>query len=291
VRTFWRALKHPRNALPALGAGSALLAFAISSGASPVSFRNLGGGLLFFFAASIITHIAGSTQELTKRSTLKVNALSTYIEPVATCSALGLTLIMLFSFSTRAAGSILEGEAEASANPARAEQLYRQALRFNATQPPLHFSYGMWLYFNGRSVESLPHLRYAVARGFNSTPCYAFLAEAEKAAGDLQAVGRTTAQAASVYPKSVFARTRHAAALYALGDSDVARGEFHQALAIDERGARGWWQLIQYGRFASAEAASRDKAIASPAELFPSDCVFAVISDEEQSPSTTAMNY
>src|SRR5438132_404256 len=45
--SFLRALKVSPHRLPILGAAGAMLAFAISSGASAASFRFLGGGLIF----------------------------------------------------------------------------------------------------------------------------------------------------------------------------------------------------------------------------------------------------
>src|SRR5258705_9934120 len=73
--TFWRALKHARLALPALGAGSAMLAFAISSGASGSSFRNFGGSLIFFFAAAIIARISAGAE----RSSVKIPTKMVYL--------------------------------------------------------------------------------------------------------------------------------------------------------------------------------------------------------------------
>ena len=57
VRSAWRALRVARGPL-APGAVACLTAFALSSGASMVSFRWMGSGMVFFFAAALVTACA-----------------------------------------------------------------------------------------------------------------------------------------------------------------------------------------------------------------------------------------
>lgn len=63
IVTFWRALRRARRPLTALGSGAGLLAFAVSSGASAFSFRWLGSGLIFFFAAALVSHFASAGEQ------------------------------------------------------------------------------------------------------------------------------------------------------------------------------------------------------------------------------------
>src|SRR5205814_9977436 len=58
----WRVLRHARSPL-ALGAVCSLAAFAVSSGASSASFRWMGGGLIFFFAAALVSHFSARRAE------------------------------------------------------------------------------------------------------------------------------------------------------------------------------------------------------------------------------------
>jgi O-antigen ligase len=60
------ALKRGGRHFQILGASGALLAFALSSGASASSFRYLSGGLIFFFAAALICRHAGETLSIEK---------------------------------------------------------------------------------------------------------------------------------------------------------------------------------------------------------------------------------
>jgi predicted Zn-dependent protease len=125
-------------------------------------------------------------------------------------------------------------------------------------------------------------LRYAVARGYNSSVCYAYLAAAEAGAGELPAAAQTLGEAVRVYPRSVFLRVRHAAALVESGREAEANEEYAAALLLDSRMARGWRQLICFGRNAAKTAAFHDKGIAMAGELSPESCIFAVLDENDR---------
>lgn len=293
--TFLRALRHPTNALPALGAGAGMLAFAISSGASASSFRYFGGGLLFFFAASVVARVAASVKtaraesresSLTSNSSLTPSPSFTFsprARRVLLHSALAVSFVVTFGAALRAAGTVLHGMAQSSADPARAERLYKASLSADAWSAQTHFGYGAWLYARGRAAEAVPQLRYAAARGYNSSTCYARLAAAESEAGDSAAAERTLALAVRAYPRSIFLRVRHAQALEGSNRSAEAALEIAAAELIDSRSARGWRQLIFNDIDAAVEAARRDPAgVAMPGELQPEDAVFAVLQENER---------
>jgi tetratricopeptide (TPR) repeat protein len=189
---------------------------------------------------------------------------------------------MALGFAMRAAGATLRGLAQSSADRGRAERLYRAALGWDASSAQAHYSFGSWLYAQGRAAESLPHLRYAVAGGLNSSLCYAQLAAAETLAGEAAAAVRTLAEAARAYPRSVFLRVRHAAALARAGRASEAEVEMRQALLLDSRAARGWHELIENDIDAAAAAARRDPAVAPPGQLQPSEAVFVVLDEHER---------
>jgi predicted Zn-dependent protease len=171
--------------------------------------------------------------------------------------------------------------AEASADAS--ESLYLRSLRLQGASAPAHFSYGLWLSRNGRAADSVPHLRFAVARGFNSTLGYAYLAGAEEGGGDPAAAERTLAAAVGVYPRSVFLRARHAAALARVGRDAEAELEMVTAVLLDSRAARGWRKLIDDDIDAASEASRRDPhAFAAPGELQPAEAVFAVLRENER---------
>jgi Flp pilus assembly protein TadD len=268
--------------LPALGAAGAMLAFAVSSGASGSSFRYFGGGLVFFFAAAILTRIAAGTQTSAPSKPTKAVHLGSTLRRVMT---LGLCALMLFTtclLSAQGAGTVLHGLAQVSAEPTKAEGYYQSSLRVYPASPATHFGYGIWLYNNRRGAEAVPHLRYAVENGFNSSICYAYLAGAADAAGDSALAERTLATAVRVYPVSVFLLVRHAAALARNGRDSESKEVFSRALSLDPRRARGWQQLIDNDIDAAYLAAKQDPNIALPGELYPDDAVFEVLQENEQ---------
>ncbi len=282
VAALWRALKQRSHILPALGAGGAMLAFAVSSGASASSFRYFGGGLVFFFAAAMLTRIAAGTHSSPHDKSKKLVHLGTTFRRVMPLSLCALMLLTTFLLSAQAAGTVLQGLAEVSSEPAQAERYYRTSLRAYPASAATHFGYGTWLYQNRRGPEAVSHLSYAVENGFNSSICYAYLAGAADAAGDPALAERTLATAVRVYPVSVFLLVRHAAALARNGRNSESKEVFSRALSLDPRRARGWQQLIDNDIDAAYLAAKRDPNIAMPGELYPDDAVFEVLQENEQ---------
>jgi O-antigen ligase len=282
VLTFWRALKHSQYAMPALGAGSAMLAFAISSGASGSSFRNLGSSLLFFFAAANIARIAAGTKGPSRIIPSKTVYLSDLKFRRISLSACTLVIIIVGVVGAQAGGLMLHGLAQSSVDPVLSEHYYSTSLQLYPASAATHFSYGLWLYSKGRSSEAVPHLRDAVDRGFNSSICFAYLAGAEANAGDLSAAERTLASAVKAYPISVFLLVRHAVALARTGRPREAEAEFTKAASLNPRAARGWRQLIDNDIDAAYLAAKQDSSIALPGELAPQTAVFAILKENEQ---------
>jgi O-antigen ligase len=281
VTNFFRALRDRGQTLPVLGAGGAMLAFAISSGASASSFRALGGGLVFFFAAALVCRSAGKVKRSADESTKVV-----YF-PARTLRMIGLTFctLMVISagvFTAQAAGSMLQGVAERSTDAATTEYYYRASLRVYPANTAASFLYGLWLHVNGRSTESVPYLRHAVERGFNTSIAYAYLAAAQESAGSLDEAERTLATAVRVYPASIFLLVRHATALARKGRAADSEVVFSRALALDPRAARGWRQLIDNDIDAAFLAANQDVSIAQPGELAPEAAVFQVLAENEQ---------
>ncbi len=278
MRSAAQAIRYARSPLVP-GALGSLVVFALSSGASSVSFRWAGSGLMFFFAAAIILRCASLSAPHSESSASFAPAFmrGTHV------AALALALLMLVGMSAQAMNVILHGAAQASIDSSDAQQRYAAALFWNPYDAATHYDYGLLLYSTSRPNEAVTHLRYAVQRGFNSSICYEYLAGAEIGAGDMAAAEKTLAYAVSVYPRSVFLRARHAATLAALNKTSEAELERAVALAINPRMARGWQQLIDSGIDSATQAASKNAAgIASPGELLPAEGVFAVLAEDEQ---------
>ena len=288
AKNFWRAMKHRQQALPVLGAAGAMLAFAVSSGASGSSFRYFGGGLLFFFAAAIINRVATPETNSPDSSPRKshqpsppftLNGQLSRVASLCLCAAL---LLVAGVLTAQATGTVLHGLAQSKAEPADAEKYYRASLTAFPSGTATQFSYGLWLHNQRRDEEAVTHLTYAVDHGFNSSLCYAYLAGAQDSAGNELAAEQTLANAVRVYPASVFLLVRHSVALKRTGRGEESKTEFARALLLDQRATRGWQQLIENDIDAALAAAKQDRTIALPGELIPEAAVFEVLQENEQ---------
>ncbi|HYJ45215.1 MAG TPA: O-antigen ligase family protein [Pyrinomonadaceae bacterium] len=277
VVAAWRALRHAESPL-AIGSICSLAAFALSSGASSASFRWMGGGLVFFFAAALVSHFSAPREGAENA----IFRLTPAFARAASLSALAFSLLMLFGRGAQATSAAFQEMTASAQDEEHVEKLFDKALAWNPLDAATHYNFGIWLYLERRASEAVPHLRFAVERGFNASVCYAYLAAAEAGAGDLPAAEETLGRAARVYPRSVFLRVRHASALAEIGRGNEAADEYRAALALNSRMARGWRQLISFGRKAAKAAAFYDKGVAQAGELAPENCIFAVLDENER---------
>jgi tetratricopeptide (TPR) repeat protein len=308
VWAAWLALRRSTSPL-AQGAVSCLAAFAISSGASSISFRWFGSGLVFFFAAALVARLAkvrrqrDAAEVATAKDEIEARARRRAYETAFTLRprlffarlahafparrvyalSLCLSVFVLAAMCVQAANVLMLATAQASgATPARADSLYRSALALNPFDAATHYNYGVWLAMRHRESEAADHLRYALARGFHSSTCYEYLAGAESNDGREDEAERTLAEGVRVYPRSVLMRVSHAASLRRTGRAADADVEMSAALLLDSRAARGWQQLIENDIDAAIAAAKRDPAAtAMPGELQPEEAVFAVLTENE----------
>lgn len=285
VFAAWRALRNSRSPLAA-AAASSLVVFALSSGASSVSFRWMGSGLIFFFAEAVVSRLGDKLKEspsLTDSRAKVESPRSQSLTRVATArtmfAGLALASLALVGFTLQGANSVALAIARGTRDTSLAESRYKLALALNPLDAATRFSYGSWLYAHRRDAESVEHLRYAIARGFNTSTCFQYLAAAEEGSGDMAGAERTLAYGVRVYPRSVFLRARHAAALRRVGRADDAELEMAAAQLIDSSSARGWQQLIENDIDAAVAASKSDPSVAKPGDLMPKDAVFAVLDD------------
>lgn len=275
------ALRRARSPLVP-GAIASLTVFAISSGASSVSFRWMGSGLVFFFAVALVSRFASVEAQVSKSAAIGFAPL---FARRATAAAFIFSLVMLLAMCAQSLNVLMNGAAQESADTVQAESRFRSAVFWNPYDAAAHFNYGMWLYFQGRANEGTPHIRYGVENGINTSTCYVYLAAAETESGDLRAAEATIARAIEVYPRSVLLRIRHASVLIGLGRSQEAQDEYTKALSFNSARARGWWQLICFGKRAASDAAIKDPDnVVLPGDLLPLEAVHFVIAENERRP-------
>lgn len=275
---FWRVLRNSKKALLPAGAGAGMLVFALSSGASSFSFRWMASGLLFFFAAAILTNAHARLRE---RKEASFSFSPTLVRAVPLC-ALALACAFSYNAGARAMNVMHHGAAQQSASAREADEHYRAAISWGPDDAATHFNYGVFLFYRKRVVEAVPHLRYAVARGLNVSACYGYLAAAEAAAGQNDEAEKTLADALKVYPRSIFLRVRYASALADSGKQAESQKEYATALSINPVWARGWWNLMRDGVDAAGAAAHKDFGnITMPGDLWPQNCLFVVLGEQE----------
>lgn len=283
----WRVVRRGNSSL-ALGACGSLLAFALTSGVTSASFRWTGSALIFFFAAALVTRF-GVTKSSDASSTSPATAAVKCLQPVwlkhAAYASATLTFSILCGFLVIAANQISLGMAQNATSPESAVMLARTAYKLNPYDAPTNFTLGGLLYQDGNAADAVPLLRFATERGYNVVSCYAALAMAESAAGDLEAAEKTLAHATKVYPRSIFIRTRHAFALGVIDRHEEAAQQLAFAVKLDSRAAKGWWELHNNGANAAAVAARLDASIAPPRELLPEDCVLMIAGEQKRQQS------
>lgn len=278
---FRRSVRNKPLMLPAWGAAGAMLAFAISSGASASSFRYFGAGLMFFFCAALLVRIAhGKNDDETQPVT--VVQLGHRFCRRAFSGLFACVLLACFMFTAQAAGTMLHGMAQVAPDAARTEDYYRGSLKVFPTNPAAHFSYGLWLGNQHRPAEAVSHLEYATTRGFNSSVCYVYLASAQEAAGDTAASERTLAAAVSAYPSSTFLLARYSSVLERTGQTEKSKSTFAKALLVNPAAALGWQQVIENDIDAAFAAAQKDKHISLPGNLIPQAGLFEILQENER---------
>jgi predicted Zn-dependent protease len=231
-----------------------------------------------FFAAALVSHLAALSSPAPQTESLEVPS----FQRMLPAGAFAFSVLMLVGAVMQALNGVTHAWAQTSGTPFQAERLYRQALRFNPFDAASHFDYGSLLYQQRRYDEAVRHLQYAVGHGFNTSTSYAVLAAAQEEAGDVAASEQTLAVAAKAYPRSTFVLVRHAAALSRLGKHEESERRFAEALAVDERAARGWYQLINFDIDAALSAAQKDSSLAKPGELKPQTAIYVVLKENER---------
>ncbi len=280
----WLALR--RSASPLVpGAISALAIFAINSGASSVSFRWLGSGLIFFFAAAIISRLASAQtkgERVVHPSPLLISG--------ARAVAFAFSILVLCGMSVQALSVVRSGQAQAASDAKSTEKLFNSALFWNPLDGATRFTYGQWLYQQGRHGEAIPHLRYGTDNGVNTSLCYAYLSSAQVKAGAASEAEATLREALKVYPRSVFLNVRLARLLAVQGKESEADEALARAVSIDEASARAWWVLTISGKEAATRAAIENPGrVASPGALWH-EAVFFVLSENEEPALSFAQN-
>ena len=125
----------------------------------------------------------------------------------------------------------------------------------------------------------MPFLKTSIALGAARSVDYSYLASAQTLSGDDEGAASTFAEAALMYPRSVFVLTRYAALLEKAGRGEESRVMRARAEQIDPPAAKTWWTLITKGALAATNDANRDADLAKVMDLQPAAAMYAVLTE------------
>jgi tetratricopeptide (TPR) repeat protein len=276
---FFRALKKRGNvSLPAIGALCGIALFLASSSVTSYSFRMLQNGFVFFFVLGIAARSLLSPKPA--RET-KTPARIRPVLAIAGFSAAALCCCLLGLLSVSRAAAVWYGyEAASAASPEEASLLFSRSIALDDQNASVFTTYGLYCFREGKFAGAPPRFRKAIDLGRATSIDYSYLASAQTLAGDLAGAEASLAEAARVYPVSVFIRTRYAAVLKEAGKSGESDEQLKIALGIDQRQAETWRNLIEDGA-AAASRRSFDKKLLPVMDLRPQNGIYAVLAERE----------
>ena len=272
-----------RAPLITLGALAGLASFLVASFATSYSFRIPINGLCFFFL------IAVSARELftTGSRDARGDGTESKLKPLFVFAGLFVSLSMLI-FSTVRAFSISHfSHCEITNNRGYAVAEITKAIALDPSEPMFRFSYGQELFFSGRYDtrhydEAMYNFRLAIQNGFATTPVYFNLLASEMLARRPDDAVQTFSEALSVYPRSVFLLTAHAAFLKREGDPAAADHEYQKAMAIDPMQAISWQLAHEEGLDLLEKAAHSDTRFLETKRLIPFEGSQALLAFQRQ---------
>jgi tetratricopeptide (TPR) repeat protein len=276
----FRLLRNFRSSSPyAIAAMIGIGAFLVSSLVTSYSFRLIQNGFVFFFVLAVAAKLLlknNKTESPTPVVATKMRMRSALAAGCIACVSLaGLSII-------RVSSTAFTQQANRTASINDALPVYRRAMTLDTTNPEAPYFLGLRLIDAGRYSEAVPYLKESIKVGKARSTDFSFLATAQSLSGDNDGAAQTFAEAAGLYPRSVFVLTRYAALLEANGKTAESRQQFDRAVRIDRRAANTWWALINNG----TQAAS-DLAFKNPDEhevvmdLLPYDAIYAIIAERD----------
>jgi O-antigen ligase len=272
-----RLLKNFRSSSPyAIAAMVGVGAFLVSSLVTSYSFRLIQNGFVFFFVLAVASKLLLKKK---KAKTFTPNKLHMKLALDVACIAC-LSLAVLSA--VRVSSSAFAQQANRTASINDALPIYRRAMTLDTTNPEAPYFLGLRLVDVGRYSDGALNLEKSIRIGKARSTDFSFLATAQTLAGDNAAAERTFAEAAALYPRSVFVLTRYAALLEVNGKTVESAQQFERAARIDKRAANTWWALINKGTQAAADLSFKNPdEYDQIMDLLPYDAIYAVIAERD----------
>ncbi len=276
VGTIIRALKKHDSIPPhAFAASIALLLFLLSSLVTSYSFRLVQNGIVFFFVLAVLVRTVSKT---TAQTPLRQYGSS--LRGFRWCGV-AVAICMMVLCGTRVASVILTKEGHSEPNNDVAKNFYDQARAFDKENPEPAYYLGIRLFKEGRFEESAQLIRESIRIGKASSADYSYLASAQFLAGNINGAEQSLAEAAVMYPHSVFVLARYSVILSLNGKVLESEAVANRARSIDSVSANTWLALIEFGSKKATELAFNDANYKAVMDLEPYDCIYAVISERD----------
>jgi O-antigen ligase len=257
---FFRVLKKRfRVSLVTMGAFAGMALFFASSMVTSYSFRILQNGFVFFvvlgFAAKgLLSSKAGAGARRADGTGPAFMKLGFSAALLCCCllAALSVSRAAGAWYGYKAAGALSIDDASAS---------FSRSYILDDENASVYAVNGLYLFNAGKFPDAAFKFRKAIDVGRATTVDYSYLASSQSLAGDLTGAEASLAEAARIYPYSVFIRTRYAAVLKEAGKQAESDAQFDIAREIDPRQAETWRNLIENGAVAASRSSFDNKLL------------------------------
>ena len=271
-----QAIKQHKSIPPqAIAASVGLVLFLLSSLVTSYSFRLVQNGLVFFFVLAVLRRTAKKSS-----GPLPLSTITFPFKPFRVAGALAcIALIALCGARVASVAIAKAGHTEPDIEAAR--QIYDRARRLDAENPEPAYYLGIRLLKERRYEESAAHLKKSIRIGKAPSVDYSYLATAQFLAGENVAAEETLAEAAMLYPRSVFVLARYSVILSMNGKPEKSIEIADRARSVDAVSANTWLALIEYGPKKASELAFQDTSYKAVMDLEPYDCIYALITERD----------
>jgi|GEM_PF-2016608 len=275
VYYVYRSIRH--SEMPPLFYSSlaGMIGFAISSLFSSFSFRAVQNGFAFAIVFGLALRYLPLRNVESPES--EETALAGVWPKLVFTSSVFLMCVMFVLSSLTGLSRYYQHLAEYSVETSDKVSCLQTSIYLDPENAGALASFATALAFKGDNAAAAKYLNNAIRSGLGVTQIYSQMAGYQLKAGDVQGSQNSMAEAAAVFPRSVFARARYAQILEINGNLHEAATQRSIAEQIDTKQTGGWVTLLRDGDLAAMYASRIDLNIAAPADLRPEEAVYQFI--------------
>ncbi len=265
IRRLWQNRRAPQGEV-ALGALFGLMAFAISSALSGLSFRFTPGVIIVACVLAAGFAVARQPKNNITSPDAEPGSHPLRLPQAAVIALLIVAMILGSGFIWRT-GNVLSSQQSHSRTdlsfslkPGENEIFYshyQQALREDPYNAGAHLGLGLLLYQMKQIDESIPHVEYAMRHGYGRPFTRVLQAFNYEQKGELTRSLSILAECVANFPKSIFARAVYLDFLRTQGAMDRAREQENMLRSQDEKQAKSWNLALRLKNDAAAAEAQR----------------------------------